>query len=423
MRRKPGDPVHVKPVAVLEGHQGLVLSVSGSEDGKALLSGGMDRTARLWELPEKLPKMGEKPLVMQKEKKSYPVYGNGVEAIAISPDGKHVVSGAYGGILHMRTADGVNEFTARFNGGVMCAVFSRDGKYLAVGAGYNPNPTVKEVRVWDVAEKREIAKREDFGEGVKGLEFTPDGKTLIVAVADQTVHVWPWAEPKDQQTLTPPSPGFTPQPFLAGAVSPDGALLAFSGESQTVFVYDRKQSKIAAELTGHEDVVAGMAFSPDGKTLATASYDKTIKLWNTDTWKEKKTLKGHKGWVFAVAFSPDGKTLASGSYDKSVRLWNVETGAEKRSTTSIRPASARSPFRRTARNSSRRGRTAVPRVWNVADGKMLLGAQGSQEGSARGRVHAGRQVDRQRLGRPDGEALGRGDRKREALLPVPARTW
>ncbi len=257
-------------------------------------------------------------------------HNNGVEGIAVSPDGKLLVTSAWGGLLLIRNQDGTQtELSTQFPGGVMCTTFSRDGKYLAIGTGVQENPRAREVRVWEVAKKSFVARRTDFEEGVKGLEFTPDGKTLIVAVATQIVHVWPWAEPKDKQTLGPPPQTYTSQPLVAAAVSPDGKFLAFSGESPSVFVYNRTESKVVAELTGHADVVGSLAFSPDGKTLATASYDQSIKLWNTETWKERQSLAGHTGWVFSAAFSPDGKILASCSYDNSIRLWNVESGESK----------------------------------------------------------------------------------------------
>ncbi len=64
--RRPGDPLRVPPVAIFEGHTQRVLSVAGSEDGRTLLSGSTDKSARAWDVPDPLPKMGEKPIVIGK---------------------------------------------------------------------------------------------------------------------------------------------------------------------------------------------------------------------------------------------------------------------------------------------------------------------------------------------------------------------
>jgi hypothetical protein len=86
-------------------------------------------------------------------------------------------------------------------------------------------------------------------------------------------------------------------------------------------------------LTGHTDVVTGVAFSPAGTLLATASYDKTARLWDTATGQTTRTLTGHhrrKGFLHKVAFSPDGTLLATASADKTARLWDTATGQTTR---------------------------------------------------------------------------------------------
>jgi WD40 repeat protein len=70
-----------------------------------------------------------------------------------------------------------------------------------------------------------------------------------------------------------------------------------------------------------------MAFSPDGQSLASASSDETVILWDVATGLPiGRPLSGHTDVVWGVAFSPDGKTLASAGQDKTVILWNI--GAE-----------------------------------------------------------------------------------------------
>ena len=394
LARQGEGTVRVPPVAILEGNTNAVLSVSGSEDGKTVLSGGFDRGVRLWDLPDRLPKMGQEPLSIKRETIDLAGHESPVEAVAISPDGQYVASAAQRGKLQVRERSGQKTvIAAQFNGGIACLAFSSDGKYLAVGGG----PT-KEVRIWAVAELKEVTRRNDFGDVVKGLEFAPGGKMLVVALADQSVHFWPWAETKekDKQTLTPPSLGYTRQPFQAAAVSPDGSLLAFCGESQSVFIFNRPLNKLVAELSGHEDAIAGLAFSPDGKKLATSSYDKTIKLWDTESWKVQQTLGGHTGWVFGVAFSPDGKTVVSGSYDKSIRLWDVQSGKLK-ATWKDHSASVRSvAFSPDGKKLVSGGTDRFLRIWDVLDGKVLLTLKG----------HKG--VVRSVAFSPDGKSLASG---------------
>lgn len=375
-KRKAGDVIAFSPVAVFEGHTGGVLTVAASADGRTLLSGGNDRTARAWDVPDKFPKMGEKPLVVNKERVLLQ-HNSGVEAIAVSPDGELLVTGSWDRQLLVRDRDGKKvEISATFQNPVMCATFSKDGKYLAVSAGAtNVAGQPGEVRVWDVVAKREVAYRADFPEAVISVAFTPDGKTVAAVGRNQGLHLWPHAE-KDRRTIRPEGITYTPQPILGAAISPNGNLLAFSNESKSVFVLDRQAGTLVAELTGHEDVVSGLAFSPDNKILTTASYDKTVKLWNIETWKQTRELKGHTGWVLGVAFSPDGKTLATGSYDKTVRLWNAETG-ELKATWKDHTAGVRSvAFSPDGKKLVSGGSDRIVRIWDAEEGKVLFPLKG-----------------------------------------------
>jgi WD40 repeat protein/serine/threonine protein kinase len=66
-----------------------------------------------------------------------------------------------------------------------------------------------------------------------------------------------------------------------------------------------------------------VAVSPDGNFVAAPMNDRTVRLWEASTGRLLKVMRGHSDLVMDVAFSPDGKQLASSSYDKTIRIWNL----------------------------------------------------------------------------------------------------
>ena len=111
-------------------------------------------------------------------------------------------------------------------------------------------------------------------------------------------------------------------------VSPDGRTLATADNEATVTLWNAADGTPIRRLRGHRRLVSWVAFSPDGRRLASASWDQTAKVWDLATGQELVTLRGHMRSVLCVAFSPDGTRLATGSEDQTVKLWDAATGEE-----------------------------------------------------------------------------------------------
>jgi WD40 repeat protein len=193
--------------------------------------------------------------------------------------------------------------------------FSPDGQFLATG------DMDGEVRLWRVADGKNLLRCKEHTSWVWSIAFSPDGQTLASGSDDKTVKLWDVSTGQCYLTLQ----GHT-KPVWSVAFSPDGHIIASASEDQTVKLWDIKTGECVQTLEGHTHWVRSVAFSPDGTILASGSDDHTVKLWDLKSGKSCQTLQGHTAQVWSVACSPDAQMLASSSSDRTVKLWNIQTG-------------------------------------------------------------------------------------------------
>lgn len=167
------------------------------------------------------------------------------------------------------------------------------------------------------------------------IMMTPDRKALISVSSDKTIRLWD-VETGDLINTIRGQIGEGRQGMLyAGAISPDGQIVAVGGYGfgvgkSYIHLFHLQTGKQVGLLKGHSNTIHALAFSQDGKWLASSSHDQTIRIWQISSlnsspdkmeYREVALLKGHRGPVYDVAFSPDGTKLVSASLDGTLRLW------------------------------------------------------------------------------------------------------
>lgn len=338
------------PRAVHAGHQANVYTLAFSPDGTKLASAGEEGKIILWD--PRAPAMTGRPINQVHDLAFTPdghglvtagpghstfwdigtrapkrIVGTGavlVNGVAISPDGRTVVTGTE----DPRLAPGQPGHNVEFwdpttsappaslpghTAGVMDVALSPDGRTAA------STSKDKTVILWDVLSRTRFATL-DTGVLASGVAFSPDGRLLAVADHDDFVTLWdPVTRTRKAQLR-----GHTGWAKTV-AFGPDGRVLASAGADQTVILWDTATGAQITRLTGHKDALFnGLAFSPDGKTIAYTSADNTVLLWDTEQRQVSARLTGHLAGVRAVAFSRDSTTLATAGADGTVILWDMD---------------------------------------------------------------------------------------------------
>jgi WD40 repeat protein/serine/threonine protein kinase len=357
--------IHVWEIAskeklhTLQGHTDDVDALTFSPDGRYLASASLDKKVRIWEVtsePQTAARGGHRW---------------GVGCVTFSPDGKFIASAGDDGAVRvwdLLSSREVVTLNLGKNTSTGSVVFSPEGRLLATSGGNRYRDTL---RAWDTSSWQEVDAAKGTANG--DLAFSPDGKLLASGLGRgvDIREVASWQE--IASIVTSDHLGFGPGCVPSIAFSPDGRVLAGSGDNlawvcgwkegvrtclwedgscfctwadghspifspdgqllaycvyKTIHLCETLSWRQISTLVG-DDYVRSFAFSPNGQYLASASEDRTIRIWKIASGQEVTAVVGHSAAVRSVAFSPDGKHLVTGGEDCSVRLWKWNAEIER----------------------------------------------------------------------------------------------
>jgi RNA polymerase sigma factor (sigma-70 family) len=306
-----------KELATELGSQGAVGAVAVAPDGKQVAVAASGGVIRLWDR------------ATGREVRSFRAHTGHVtaqiDALAFSPDGTRLASSKSGDSARLwdvttgkevRAFDGAQGDTV----GVSRACYSPDGRKLAL-ATYAPGIQLVDPSSGEVERTIAVEKDVEKGSGVNCLSFAPDGNLL--AGGFHTMHVWDAATGKEKWaaenigTLT--SVAFTPDGLQVVTGSWHEIVLWNAATGQVVYRQARDQARSGA--------VRAVAISPDGRLLAVSGDEERVVLYELATGQRIHEWTGHAGFVWSLAFAPDGRSLVSGSWDATALVWDL-TGRE-----------------------------------------------------------------------------------------------
>jgi WD40 repeat protein len=259
-------------VAELEGHTATSWSPAFRPRGAELATLGSDGTVRVWSVSGR------------KELRRWEKTGNGMGAVAWSPDGVLLAAGTW---------------TVERGRGVI---------------GW--------LHVWDYA-KNELLWKAEYGvKPITTLAFHPGGARFAAGTWDG------WAGIFDARGEGKPL-AKARFPFLEGtypamqavAFAPDGKTLAAASKDGLIRIFDAETTAPVRELAGHTRWVNSLAYGSGW--LASGSSDQTLRLWDASTSALLRVLHGHTASINAVVFAPAANRLITAAADGTLLWWDA----------------------------------------------------------------------------------------------------
>ena len=324
--------------AVLQAHLKGKINIHLSEDETRLVSGTEWGSIRLWDLgsgatlavidiDESVQGLRFQPssehvivasshhvLVISAEtlaiEERWPITGDFVTVMDLSPDGSCVALGHMDGRLHLldlrRTI--IYEYKAH-NDSVSAVSFSPDGRRLVSSAE-------TQLCEMEFANDQLIELDRITAEAnVEAIAFAPDARCL--AWADTAGRITCRDQRSGEQWNIQALPGNV----SSLAFHPEGGRLFYGGGDvgsdveAEIGVLDLTTRKIERRLYGHSSAVLDLLVWSGGRALVSSGHDSTIRLWSLDVMDGTFDLPFWERLIEHVAFSPDGGRIYTASRD------------------------------------------------------------------------------------------------------------
>ena len=284
----------------IEGSPFLCMALS--PDGTILAAGGRDRTM-LWNL-------ASRTLI-----RSLDGHQGRVLDVAFSHDGKHVATAGEGDRTTRLYEVPTGRHIRTFQGHTRAV---RSVKFVADDSLLVSCSDDLTIRTWDVASGSQQLVSPGHNQRIWGLSVSPDGQTAVSASADRTIKVWNYRLPGDHTKLSIPTTAsfrFTPDSrvLISLEVSP-WSLARWDADAGTLI------ARTPLDLTGDH---LCSAFSADFQRLAIARTDGTITFWDPETGRREGELDKPPGRVDSVGFSADHRLFLVHDLVRGWTAWDA----------------------------------------------------------------------------------------------------
>ncbi len=311
--------------------------------------------------------------------------GGAVRVVRVSSDGRHLAIGTVTGLVYLMpvSLDG-GGVRGPIGGGRIHAVTLSPGDRFAASAGSDET-----VRIWSTASGALITELQPGGR-VSDVRWSPDERWLALAADTISLFRWPAMEPYGSMAT-----GIDSSFDEVLAFNADGSILAVGTMNEVVF-FDPERLTMVRRYQPPEEpfLVTSVAWSPSDDVLAMSSEWGVVWLIDMDGTTETRIepIVDHVG---ALAWSSDGTMITITGWDSGfVKRRTVIVDVQTLDVIHAQPYASQGPnyavgftaddawfWAAGAPDDGSYGGSAgdmnALKVWNMADGALVYGIDGT----------------------------------------------
>jgi WD40 repeat protein len=252
--------------------------------------------------------------------RSHPVLRHALPVLAmdLSSDEKRVVTGSLDRTARVAEIDagvGVG-VPMRHEGAVVAVRFVGDGLFVATGSRDGT------ARVWRAGADKPAIEPAMHGSSVVDIAVDPKVQEMATLGADGSIALWQLQLKPPGQLIR------LEAAINALAVSPDGTHVAAALDNGQVLMWalERSQPGLARERwrdTSRPSAGLVLAFNAAGSELAVGRQDGSVQRVQVNGGAATELALTHRNAVRSLGYSPDGALLAIATSNRSAQLWEL----------------------------------------------------------------------------------------------------
>ncbi|NOZ34969.1 MAG: hypothetical protein GXO80_06690 [Chlorobi bacterium] len=297
---------------IQRGHLGAVKIAVFSPDGKYLVTGGRDRTAKLWEV------------ATGREMRTFLGHEGTVQAVCFTPDGKYVATGSTDNTVklwNILNAELIRTYKVKDR--VTSIDFTSDGKYIVIG-GYDWYGKIFETATGKFVREFKVNPDKGLGTGIK-IQVSKNNKDILVSEDNRTAIIVDFETGEKKTVLKSVEKGSCGGCGTFAKYTPDENFVISGTRNGPLVIWNLKTGKKYKTYIKEQKDVTAVDISSDGKTILISDKFNVV-FYNRYTGKKIRTVKAHKKEINSAEFSPDGKYFITASDDGTAALRKTSTG-------------------------------------------------------------------------------------------------